>query len=103
MLLNIEAKEINGYKIFDILDDGTYVSKSKEDLMDYVRKYGDVKEVYGVTEQELFDEIEEIPLFSDEVITAKDWDHDFYKCIYDLYKIVAESDNGTEIILSCNL
>ena len=53
MLLNIEAKEINGYKIFDILDDGTYVAKSKEDLMEYVRKYGNVEEVYGVTEQEL--------------------------------------------------
>lgn len=103
MLLNIEAKEINGYKIFDILDDGIYVAKSKEDLMEYVRNYGNVEEVYGVTEQELFDEIEEIPLTSDEVITAKNWDHDFYKCIYDLYKSVAENNSGTEIILSCNL
>lgn len=103
MLLNIEAKEINGYKIFDILDDGTYVAKSKEDLMKYVRKYGNVEEVYGVTEQELFDEIEEIPLSEDKVVTSKNWDHDHYKCIYDLYKSVAENDGGTEIILSCNL
>ena len=102
MLLNIEAKENNGYKIFDILDDGIYVAKSKEDLMDYVRKYGDVEEVYGVTEQELFDEIEEIPLSSDEAITYKNWDHDYYKCIYDLYKSVSENDNGTEIILTYN-
>ena len=103
MLLNIEAKEINGYKIFDILDDGIYVAKSKEDLMMYVRKYGDVEEVYGVTEQELFDEIEEIPLSEDKVITSKNLDHDYYKCVYDLYKNVAENDSGTEIILSCNL
>lgn len=102
MLLNIEAKEINGYKIFDILDDGIYVAKSKEYLMEYVRKYGNVEEVYGVTEQELFDEIEEIPLSEDKVITFKNWDHDYYKCIYDLYKSVAENDNGTEIILTYN-
>lgn len=102
MLLNIEPKEINGYKIFDILDDGIYVAKSKEYLMEYVRKYGNVEEVYGVTEQELFDEIEEIPLSSDKVITSKNWDHDYYKCIYDLYKSVAENDNGTEIILTYN-
>jgi len=102
MLLNIEAKEINGYKIFDILDDGIYVAKSKEDLMEYVRNYGNVEEVYGVTEQELFDEIEEIPLTSDEVVTAKNWDHDYCKCIYDIYKSIAENDSGTEIILTYN-
>lgn len=103
MLLNSEVKEINGYKIFKIDDDGVYVSKSKNELMDYVRKYGDIEYIFGVTEQELFDEIEDIDILSEDVITVRDYGSDFYKSIYDLYVSIAAEDKGTQIILSYNL
>lgn len=38
--------EVNGYKIFDILDDGVYIAKSKEDLLEFVKQYGDTEDIY---------------------------------------------------------
>lgn len=91
--------QINGYKIFEILDDGVYAAKSKEDLLERVKEY-------GVTEQELLDEIEEISLCSKEANEIKDWSDwsdDEVGCIYDLYKIEASLDRGTTMILTYNL
>ena len=95
--------QVNGYKIFDILDDGIYVAKSKEDLLENVKKYGDVEEVYGVTEQELLDEMKEISLCSKEANEIKDWSDDEIGSIYDLYKSEASLDRGTTMILTYNL
>ena len=95
--------KINGYKLFNIVDDGMYVSKSKEDLLEDVKKYGDVQEIYGVTEQELLEEMEEILLCSKQAQEEKDWADDVVKCIYDLYAEVATQNNGTEMILTYNL
>lgn len=88
--------QINGYKIFEILDDGVYAAKSKEDLLERVKEY-------GVTEQELLDEIEEISLCSKEANEIKDWSDDEICCIYDLYRSEASLDRGTTMILTYNL
>ena len=95
--------QVKGYKIFKIEDDGIYVSKSKEDLLENIKKYGDVEEVYGVTEQELLDEMKEISLCSKEANEIKDWSDDEIGCIYDLYKSEASLDRGTTMILTYNL
>jgi hypothetical protein len=95
--------QVKGYKIFKIEDDGIYVSKSKEDLLENVKKYGDVEEVYGVSEQELLEEMREIPLCSKEANEIKDWSDDEIGCIYDLYKSEASLDRGTTMILTYNL
>ena len=96
--------QVNGYKIFDILDDGgVYIAKSKEDLLENIKKYGDVEEVYGVTEQELLEEMREISLCSKEANEIKDWSDDEIGCIYDLYKSEASLDRGTTMILTYNL
>lgn len=94
---------INGYKIFNIPEDGVYVAKSKEDLLENVKIYGDVEEIYGVTEQELLEEMKEISLCSKEAQEIKDWADDIVKCIYDLYAEVAREDKGTSMILTYNL
>lgn len=95
--------QVKGYKIFKIEDDGIYVSKSKEDLLENIKKYGDVEEVYGVTEQELLDEMKEISLCSKEANEIKDWSDDEIGCIYDLYKSEASLDRGATMILTYNL
>ena len=96
--------QVNGYKIFDILDDGVYVAKSKEDLLEYVNKeYGDVLEIYGVDPSTLLDEMKEISLCSKEAHEIKDWSDDDIGCIYDLYKSEASLDRGTTMILTYNL
>lgn len=95
--------QVNGYKIFDILDDGVYIAKSKEDLLDNVKKYGDTQEIYGVAEQELLEEMQEIPLCSKEVTEIKDWSDDEIGCIYDLYKSEALLDRGVQMLLTYNL
>ena len=95
--------QVKGYKIFKIEDDGIYVSKSKEDLLENVKKYGDIQEVYGVSEQELLEEMREISLCSKEANEIKDWSDDEIGCIYDLYKSEASLDRGTTMILTYNL
>lgn len=95
--------QVNGYKIFDILDDGVYIAKSKEDLLENVKKYGDTKEVYGVSEQELLEEMREIPLRSKEATEIKDWSDDEIGCIYDLYKSEALLDQGVQMLLTYNI
>ena len=95
--------QVKGYKIFKIEDDGIYVSKSKEDLLENVKKYGDIQEVYGVSEQELLEEMREISLCSKEANEIKDWSDDEIGCIYDLYKLEASLDRGTTMILTYNL
>ena len=94
---------INGYKIFDIDEDGMYVTKSKEALLENVLKYGDIEEVYGISEQEMFDQVLEVELCSDEVRKEREWADDYVRCIYDLYKQVANDDIGTQMILCYNL
>ena len=95
--------QVNGYKIFDILDDGMYVSKSKEDLIESVKKYGDIEEVYGVTEQELLEEVKEISLCSKQAKKIQDWGDDEVCCIYELYHDIARNDGGTQMILTYNM
>ena len=96
--------QVNGYKIFDILDDGVYVAKSKEDLLEYVnQQYGDVLEIYGVDPSTLLDEMKEISLCSKEAHEIKDWSDYMIGCIYDLYKSEASLDRGTTMILTYNL
>ena len=50
---------INGYKIYDIDEDAMYVSKSKESLLENILMYGDIEEVYGISVDELFEEVRE--------------------------------------------
>ncbi len=96
--------QVKGYKIFDILDDGVYVAKSKEDLLEYVnQQYGDVLEIYGVDPSTLLDEMKEISLCSKEAHEIKDRSDDEIGCIYDLYKSEASLDRGTTMILTYNL
>lgn len=95
--------QVNGYKIFDILDDGVYIAKSKEDLLEYVGQYGDVLEVYGVDPSTLLEEMREIPLCSKEATEIKDWSDDEIGCIYDLYKSEASLDRGVQMLLTYNL
>ena len=94
--------ELNGYKIFDILGDGVYIAKSKEDLLEYVKKYGDTEDIYGLSEQELLGEMREIALCSKEATEIKDWVDDEVGCIYDLYKQEASTDQGIEMLLIYN-
>ena len=94
---------INGYKIFDIDEDGMYVAKSKESLLENILMYGDIEEVYGISVDELFEEVREVSLCSKEAQTEREWVDDKVKCIYGLYKEVAEADQGTQMILSYNI
>ena len=94
---------INGYKIFDIDEDAMYVSKSKEDLLENILKYGDIEEVYGISQEQMFDEVREVSLCSDEAQKERDWADEYVKCVYDLYKEAATVDQGTQMILCYNL
>jgi len=94
---------INGYKIYDIDEDAMYVSKSKESLLENILMYGDIEEVYGISVDELFEEVREVSLCSKEAQSEREWADDKVKCIYDLYKEVAEADQGTQIILCYNI
>ena len=94
---------INVYKIYDILDDGVYVAKSKNDVLEDVGRYGDVLEVYGVDPSTLLEVMREITLCSKEAQAEREWADDKVKCIYDLYKEVAEADQGTQMILCYNI
>ena len=94
---------INGYRIFDIDEDGMYVAKSKEALLENILKYGDIEEVYGISEQEMFDQVREIELCSEEVRKVRIWDDESVSSIYDLYKDVAIANQGTQMILCYNL
>ena len=94
--------EVNGYKIFDILDDGVYIAKSKEDLLEFVKQYGDTEDIYGLSEQELLEEMREIALCSKEATEIKDWVDDEVGCIYDLYKKEASTNQGIQMLLTYN-
>lgn len=94
--------EVNGYNIFDILDDGVYIAKSKEDLLEFVKQYGDTEDIYGLSEQELLEEMREISLCSKEATEIKDWGDDEVGCIYDLYKKEASTDQGIQMLLTYN-
>ena len=95
--------QVNGYKIFDINDDGVYISKSKEDLLENVLKYGSTQEIYGVSEKELLEEMREISLCSNKARRERGWDSDNVRCLCDLYKESALSDQGTQMLLTYNL
>lgn len=94
--------EVNGYKIFDVLDDGVYIAKSKEDLLEFVTEYGDTEDIYGLSEQELLEEMREISLCSKEATEIKDWGDDEVGCIYDLYKKESSTDQGIQMLLTYN-
>lgn len=94
---------INGYKIFDISEYGMYVAKSKEALLENILKYGDIEEVYGISEQEMFDQVREVELCSEEARNVRICDDESVSSIYDLYKDVAITDKGTQMILCYNL
>lgn len=100
--LNSCNLEVNGYKIFDILDDGVYIAKSKEDLLEFVTEYGDTEDIYGLSEQELLEEMREISLCSKESTEIKDWGDDEVGCIYDLYKKEASTNQGIQMLLTYN-
>ena len=45
-------------------------------MLEFVKKYGDTEDIYGLSEQELLGEMREIDLCSKEAMEIKDWGDD---------------------------
>lgn len=59
---------VNDFLLIDVNDDAIYIAKSKQDVLDYWKKYyGTPMELVGETDEEFLDALEVMDLTSDEV------------------------------------
>lgn len=101
---------VNDFLLIDVNDDAIYIAKSKQDVLDYWKKYyGTPMELVGETDEEFLDALEVMDLTSDEVHRSREWwyldyDDEQPKTYYDLYLQQAEiSDVNCEPILWYNV
>ena len=96
--------EINGFKIFENIDEAVYAAKSKEDVYDYfVEMYGSTEDCQNQTKEQFIDELIEIEMSSDSANRIRTWHNDdtgeiTESTYYDEYKKVAEKNSGVDVI-----
>ena len=110
MIKNDSNFMVNNFLLINVDDDAIYIAKSKEDVLDYWKKYyGTPMEIVGETDEEFLDALEVMDLTSDEVHKIREWWYLDYvdeqpKSYYDVYLQHAEiSGVKCEPILWYNL